>query len=101
MPTDFRQIARQKAQKYGLLPEVFERQIEAESGFNPRAVSSAGACGIAQIMPETAKGWGVNCNDPVESLDKAAKNMSGYIKAYLDGKDPAKETDPVKARAAY
>ena len=100
MPTDFRQIARQKAQKYGLLPEVFERQIEAESGFNPRAVSRAGALGIAQIMPETAKGWGVNPNDPVAALDAAAKNMAAYTKTFLGGKAPGEETDPVKLRQA-
>ena len=101
MSTDYREIARQKAQKYGLLPQVFERQIQAESGFNPKAVSSAGATGIAQIMPGTAKGWGVNPNDPVASLDAAAKNMAGYIKTYLGGKAPGQETDPVKLREAY
>ena len=101
MPTDFRQVARQKAVKYGLLPDVFERQIQAESGFNPNAGSPAGAQGIAQIMPATAKGWGVNPNDPVASLDAAAKNMSGYIKTYLGGVQPSKETDPAKLRSAY
>lgn len=101
MPTDYREIARQKAQKYGLLPQVFERQIEAESGFNPRAVSRSGALGIAQIMPSTAKGWGVNPNDPVSALDAAAKNMAGYIKTYLGGKAPGQETDPAKLRQAY
>jgi hypothetical protein len=101
MPTDFREIARQKAAQYGLIPEVFERQIQAESGFNPKAGSSAGARGIAQIMPATAKGWGVNPEDPVASLNAAAKNMAGYIKTYLGGKAPSAETDPVKLRAAY
>ena len=101
MQPDFRQIAREKATKYGLLPTVFERQIEAESGFNPKAISSSGAQGIAQIMPGTARGWGVNANDPVASLDAAAKNMSGYIKTYLGGVRPSDETDPAKLRAAY
>ena len=100
MPTDFRQVARQKAQKYGLLPEVFERQIEAESGFNPQARSYAGARGIAQIMPATARGWGVNPDDPVAALDAAAKNMAAYTKTFLGGKDPSKETDPAKLRTA-
>ena len=87
---DYREVARQKALKYGLLPEVFERQIGAESGFNPEAVSSAGAQGIAQIMPETAKGWGVDPRDPVAALDAAAKNMSSYIRTYggFSTKDP-------------
>jgi hypothetical protein len=100
MSTDFRQVARQKAQKYGLLPEVFERQIEAESGFNPQARSYAGARGIAQIMPATARGWGVNPDDPVAALDAAAKNMAAYTKTFLGGKDPGKETDPAKLRTA-
>lgn len=94
---DYREIAKQKALKYGLLPEVFERQIQAESGFNPKAVSSAGALGIAQIMPSTAKGWGVDPRDPVAALDAAAKNMAGYIRTY--GGFSTK--DPYKVRTAY
>jgi hypothetical protein len=101
MSDQFREIARQKAAKYGLIPEVFERQIEAESGFNPKAVSRSGALGIAQIMPTTAKGWKVNPLDPVAALDASAKNMRGYIKTFLGGKDPSKETDPAKLRVAY
>jgi hypothetical protein len=79
---DYRAIARRKARKYGLPPSVFERQIQQESGFNPRARSPAGATGIAQIMPATARGWGVNPNDPVASLDAAAKNMASYVRKY-------------------
>jgi hypothetical protein len=79
---DYRAIARQKARKYGLPPSVFVRQIKQESGFNPRARSPAGAQGIAQIMPATARGWGVNPNDPVASLDAAAKNMAQYVRKY-------------------
>lgn len=97
MSVDYRQIARQKAYKYGLLPDVFERQIQAESGFNPSAVSEAGALGIAQIMPETARGWGVNPRDPVAALDAAAKNMAAYIKTY----GGFSTQDPVKVRQAY
>jgi len=100
MSTDFRQVAREKAKKYGLLPQVFERQIEAESGFNPQAVSHAGARGIAQIMPATARGWGVNPDDPVAALDAAAKNMAAYTKTFLGGKSPGEETDPIKLRQA-
>lgn len=79
---DYRRLARQKAQKYGLDPYIFERQIGAESGFNPNARSPAGASGIAQIMPATARGWGVNPNDPVAALDAAAKNMARYVRRY-------------------
>jgi len=101
MSTNFREIARQKASKYGLLPEVFERQIGAESGFNPKALSPAGAIGIAQIMPATARGWGVNPADPIAALDASAKNMAGYVKTFLGGKAPEQEADPAKLRVAY
>ena len=96
MPPNYREIARQKAARYGLLPEVFERQIEAESNFDPNAGSGAGAIGIAQIMPDTARGWGVNPRDPVAALDAAAKNMADYVKTYGGG-----TKDPVKMRGAY
>lgn len=79
---DYRKVARQKARKYGLDPNIFVRQINAESGFNPNARSPVGATGIAQIMPGTARGWGVNPNDPVASLDAAARNMARYVKQY-------------------
>lgn len=97
MPVDYRAIARQKAEKYGLLPDVFLRQIQQESGFNPASKSPSGAVGIAQIMPTTARGWGVNPNDPVASLDAAAKNMAAYVKTY----GGQSTRDPVKVRSAY
>lgn len=57
-------------------------QIEQESGFSPWARSYAGASGIAQIMPATARGWGVNPQDPVASLRAAFKNLRRYANGY-------------------
>ena len=85
--TSYESVARKAAQKYGLNPNVFVRQIRQESGFNPRAVSPAGARGIAQIMPATARGWGVNPDDPVASLDAAARNMARYVRQYGSYRD--------------
>jgi hypothetical protein len=79
---NYRTAARRAARRYGLDPNVFSRQIQQESGFNPSARSSAGAIGIAQIMPATARGWGVNPSDPIAALDAAAKNMARYVKQY-------------------
>ena len=79
---DLQQYARQAAQRAGIDPDIFERQIQQESGFNPKAKSPAGATGIAQIMPATARGWGVDPNDPYASLDAAARNMATYIDKY-------------------
>lgn len=90
---NYRRIARRKARKYNINPRYFVRQIDAESGFNPNAVSPAGARGIAQIMPATAQGWGVNPDRPKAALDAAAKNMAGYLKSY--------KGDWRKALAAY
>lgn len=85
--------ARQQAQQVGLDPEIFVRQIQQESGFNPTAKSPAGATGIAQFMPATAQGMGVDPSDPYASLAGAARLMSNYLKQY--------QGDYAKALAAY
>jgi hypothetical protein len=79
---NYRRLARRDARKYGLDPNVFGRQIQQESGYNPGARSPAGAIGIAQFMPGTARGLGVNPSNPVQALDAAAKLMAGYVKQY-------------------
>ncbi|MBE3560039.1 MAG: lytic transglycosylase domain-containing protein [Ktedonobacteraceae bacterium] len=86
-------IARQSAIDAGIPPEYFVRQINAESGFNPNAVSPAGAVGIAQFLPSTAAGLGINPYDPVAALKGAAQYMARLYKQY--GGDYA------KALAAY
>jgi soluble lytic murein transglycosylase-like protein len=75
----YRSMARQDAIDVGINPDLFERQIEDESGFNPSVVSPAGAEGIAQFMPSTAAGMGVNPNDPVDALKGAARLMASYV----------------------
>jgi soluble lytic murein transglycosylase-like protein len=69
-------IAWQAAVNAGISPNLFERQIQQESGFNPWAVSPAGAEGIAQFMPATASSMGVNPWDPTSSLYGAARLMA-------------------------
>jgi hypothetical protein len=79
---DLRAVARHAAVSAGLDPDIFERQIHAESGFDPHAHSPAGARGIAQITPATARSWGVDTSDPVASLQVAAQQMAKYVKKY-------------------
>jgi soluble lytic murein transglycosylase-like protein len=79
---DYHALARQDALDNGIDPTLFERQINQESGWNPDAVSSMGAIGIAQIMSRTAAGWGVDPHDPVASLSAAAKAMAWYQNHY-------------------
>ncbi|GHO89941.1 lytic transglycosylase domain-containing protein [Dictyobacter formicarum] len=75
-------MARQDAVAADINPDLFVRQIQQESGFNPAAVSPAGAIGIAQFMPATAAGLGIDPHDPVQSLRAAAHLMSSYIQQY-------------------
>lgn len=86
---DYRRAARRAAQRHGINPDLFERQINAESGFDPRAGSPAGARGIAQFMPATAKGMGVNLNDNrvADDLDGAARLMAQNLKKYGTWRD--------------
>jgi hypothetical protein len=79
---NYRAMARRAARRHGLDPGIFERQIQQESGFQTGRSSSKGAQGIAQIMPDTARGWGVDPNNPKQALDAAAKHMAGYVRKY-------------------
>lgn len=79
---DYRQMAAQAATKYGVPADLFTAQINQESGFDPNAKSAAGALGIAQFMPATAKGYGINPLNPAQALPAAAKLMASLYKKY-------------------
>ena len=86
-------LAQEDAIAASIPPDVFVRQINQESGFNPTDLSPAGAEGIAQLMPDTAAGLGIDPWNPVDALQGAAQLMSRYNRKY--GGDYA------KALAAY
>ena len=73
-------LARAAAQKYGLPEDLFLRLVRQESGFKQDVSSSAGAIGLAQLMPDTAKYLGVDPHDPVQNLDGGAR----YLKEQYD-----------------
>jgi hypothetical protein len=76
---DFRQVALRAAREAGIRrPALFVRQIAAESGMQPCATSGAGAIGIAQIMPATARSWHVDPWIPEDALRAAALHMARY-----------------------
>jgi hypothetical protein len=79
---DYKKATVRAAKKFGIKPEILLALIQQESGFNPHAKSGAGAEGIAQFMPGTAPGYGVNLHDNrvTDDLEGAAK----YIRANLD-----------------
>lgn len=86
-------LADRIARKYRIPPALFRALIRAESGWNPTAGSPAGARGLTQLMPATARGLGVrNITDPVQNLEGGAR----YLRAQLD-----RFKDPKLALAAY
>ena len=77
------------AARHRIDPALLRGLIRAESNFNPKATSPAGAKGLTQLMPGTARGLGVtNPYDPVQAINGGAK----YLRQMLDmfGGDPRK-----------
>ena len=70
------------ASRYGVDPSLLAAMASQESGFNSQAVSPAGAQGLMQFMPATAKGLGVNAMDPNSAIDGAARYLSSLTKQF-------------------
>ncbi|HLR08363.1 MAG TPA: lytic transglycosylase domain-containing protein [Bacillota bacterium] len=69
------------AEKYQIDENLIHAIIHVESGYNPNAKSIAGAQGLMQLMPETARGLGIqNPYDPEQNIDGGAK----YLRYLLD-----------------
>jgi soluble lytic murein transglycosylase-like protein len=65
--TRFDALIEQYASPLGVSPDLVRAVIQAESGFNPRAISRKGAMGLMQLMPATARELGVS--DPFQPAD--------------------------------
>jgi hypothetical protein len=70
------------ATKYGVPASLLAAVAHQESGYNAKAVSKAGAKGLMQLMPGTAKSLGVNPLNPTEAVDGAARMLRGLISEF-------------------
>ena len=83
VPAPYRPPLLRSASRWNVSPGLLAAQLEAESGFNPRAVSPAGALGMAQFMPATARSYGLRDPfDPVASIDAQAHLMSDLLRRF-------------------
>jgi len=81
------------ARRFDLSASLLEALVWQESRWRENAVSHAGARGLAQLMPGTARYLGVNPDDPMQNLEGGAR----YLREQLDRFDGNLE----KALAAY
>jgi len=82
------------ARENGVDPSLVKAVALVESGFNPKARSAKGAQGLMQLMPATAKQYGVsNVHDPYQNLNAGAKHLRDLLDRY--------QGDVTLALAAY
>lgn len=75
------EFIKQSAARNGIDPNLMVAVMRQESGFNARARSYKGASGLMQLMPDTARRFGVgNIYDPAENIEGGAK----YLRFLLD-----------------
>lgn len=74
----------QTSAEYGIDPLFMASVFYVESRFHNSAVSSAGARGIAQLMPGTADYLNVDPSDPYQNIEGGTR----YMKEMLDGQNP-------------
>jgi soluble lytic murein transglycosylase-like protein len=73
----------QAGTRHGVSPKLLAAVAKVESGYNPQAVSPAGARGLMQLMPGTARELGVtNAFDPAQAVEGAAKLLARHLKDF-------------------
>jgi soluble lytic murein transglycosylase-like protein len=78
----YERFFQQAASQHRISPAVLKAVAEAESNFNPQAVSRSGAIGLMQFMPGTARSLGVNPYDAGQSIFGAAKYLRSLLNEF-------------------
>jgi len=73
-------LIRGAAQKHRVPAAFVKSIVAAESNFNCDAISSKGAVGLMQLMPETARNYGVDANIPEQNVDGGTR----YLRVLMD-----------------
>jgi Transglycosylase SLT domain len=93
-PPPMSEVIDKVSSRHHLDPDLINSVIHAESGFNPKAVSSKGAQGLMQLMPQTASRLGVaDAFDPSDNLEGGTRYLRELLERY--------NFDLIKALAAY
>ena len=79
-PGLYKSVIEGLSSKYDIPSKLLMSVVHSESGFNPNATSSAGAIGLMQLMPGTARDLGVDPTDPMQNLEGGTR----YLKQQLD-----------------
>lgn len=76
----FDDIIQQAAARYGVDEDLVHAVVQAESGYDPDSRSGAGAIGLMQLMPATARGLHVDPRDPRQNVEGGVR----YLRSQLD-----------------
>jgi soluble lytic murein transglycosylase-like protein len=87
-PAELSRLIAQAAVAHRLEPQLLHAVIDVESGFSVRAVSPRGAVGLMQLMPATARDYGVtDAFDPRQNIDAGAQHLRRLLDRF--GQDKA------------
>lgn len=82
-PSTFREAVDRIAQRNKLPPQLVHSVIKVESNYNPNAISPKGALGLMQLIPSTARRFGVsNAFNPMENVEGGARYLRYLVDLY-------------------
>jgi soluble lytic murein transglycosylase-like protein len=79
----FADLINEAANRHQVDPRLVNAVIQAESAYNATAISSAGAVGLMQLMPDTARRYGVSDrNNPIQNIDGGTRYLKDLLRMF-------------------